>query len=194
VITFVGLNFSSFYLRAVQWEKDEEIKEPIQRPVRQITSNLPIAETTQPFRPKYDRENSIVIAKINIDAPLIFASGTSQKELNAALNQGVVIYPGSKLPDEPGNLFLTGHSSVYPWNKTKFGQVFALLDRLEPGDRVIIYYNQYKYEYEVTKKYVTTPDKVIINTGNQAKTLTLITCWPIGTAWKRLIVEGILVQ
>ncbi len=158
-----------------------------QVPVKNINS------ATRP-KPVFNNSNSIIISKIKIEAPLVFASGTSQKELSAALNQGVLIYPGSKMPGELGNVFLTGHSSTMPWNKTKYGQVFTLLDRLAPGDIVTIYYNQHKYDYQVTNKYVTTPDKVALNSQTNSKTLTLFTCWPIGTAWKRLVVEGVLIE
>ncbi len=194
IVVFVVLNFQSFYLRMVEWEKEDAQQNTVQKPNRQRKTELPAGQNAEQARPKYNKQNSVVIGKINIDAPLVFSSGTTQKELNQALNQGVVVYPGSVLPGQNGNLFLTGHSSTYPWNKTQYGQVFTLLDKLEPGDVIIIYYNQYKYEYQVTKKYVTSPDKVSVGGPSQAKTITLMTCWPIGTTWKRLMVEGILVE
>jgi len=135
-----------------------------------------------------------VIGKLNIDVPLVFAAGNSQSQLNTALNQGVVVYPGSKLPGETGEVFLTGHSSTYLWNKTQYGQVFALLDRLEPGDIVTIYWNQYKYDYQVTEQKVVTPDIATLNSQTDKKTITLMTCWPIGTAWKRLVIQGVLID
>jgi LPXTG-site transpeptidase (sortase) family protein len=196
IIAFVGLNFQSFYLRSVEWKQDEppaNVKNLISQ--KTVAKNGQALPQSQPARPKpvYDKPNSIVLYKINIEAPLVFASGTSQKELNAALNQGVLVYPGSKLPGERGNIFLSGHSSAYPWAHTKYAQVFTLLDKLETGDIVTIYFNKNKYDYEVIKKYVTMPENLKLDTSDQGKNLTLSTCWPIGTAWKRLVVEGILI-
>lgn len=190
LIVFIGLNFSAFYLLAAQWSGPEP-QNTIQLPARTRAGSLP---TSQQSRVKYEKPNSIIIEKINIEAPLVFSSGTSQKELNQALDQGVVIYPGSVMPGQKGDLFLSGHSSSYPWDKTQYGQVFTLLNRLEPGDLIIIYYNQYQYTYQVTKKYVTTPDKAFIWSQTSSSTITLMTCWPIGTALKRLMVEGELID
>ncbi len=199
LIAFAFLNSSALYLRAVEWRQEESANLAIKTPVPTISNipGLPIAQQFYPLprpKPKYDKPNSIIIEKMNIDAPLVFASGTSQKELNVALNQGVLIYPGSPLPGETGDVFLTGHSSTFPWNETRYGQVFTLLDRLAPGDNVTIYYNQYRYIYQITKKYVTTPDKVTLESGGADKTISLVTCWPIGTAWKRLVVEGVIIE
>lgn len=200
IITFVGLNFPSFYLRSVQWQQDESESQTNMANLISQNNIVPNGSQTLPAgqlpRPKpiYDKPNSIVIYKTNIEAPLVFASGTSQNELNTALNQGVVIYPGSGSPGEPGNVFLTGHSSTYPWNKTQYGQVFALLDKLENGDLITIYWNKNKYDYQVTKKYVTGADQVKIGSDSQGKTLTLMTCWPIGTALKRLLVEAVQIE
>lgn len=194
IVVFVALNFQSFYLRTVEWEKEDAQQNTVQKPSRQRKTELPAGQSAEQTRPKYNKQNSVVIEKTNTDAPLVFSSGVSQKELNQALNQGVVVYPGSVLPGQSGNLFLTGHSSTYPWNKTDYGQVFALLDKLEPGDAITVYYDQYRYEYQVTKKYVASPDKVSVGGPSQAKSITLMTCWPIGTTWKRLIIEGVMIN
>ncbi|MDD5589984.1 MAG: sortase [Candidatus Portnoybacteria bacterium] len=186
-VLFLILNLPAFYLHWVDWEKEFVVPE-----FQPIVSELPGPSEEQ--KPKYDKEDSVVINKINIDAPLVMISGISQKELNQGLNKGVIVYPGSALPDEPGNLFLTGHSSVLPWNKTPYGQVFAQLDRLAPGDRVAVYFQQEKYEYEIVKKEVLPPEKVLLKHQKNAQTLTLMTCWPIGTALRRLVLEGVLIE
>ena len=206
ICSFVFINSSALYLRFVGWRNEQSTEVVITRPVRLNTANslpgvnsgsvingLPASQDLVQ-EPRYEKENSIVIEKIKIDVPLVFASGTSQSQLNSALNNGVVIYPGSKLPGQEGEVFLTGHSSSYPWVKTKYGQVFTMLDKLENGDIVIIYYNQYKYEYQITNKSVVTPDRAIMKEEPGKKTLTLFTCWPIGTAWKRLMVEGVQIE
>lgn len=197
MVAFVSLNSSSFYIRAVEWRQAEAPKIVVQNQSATSMTRLPEIQAENPVarpRPQYNIADSIIIEKINVNAPLVFAAGTTQKDLNLALDQGVVIYPESKLPGETGEVFLTGHSSVYPWNKTKYGQVFTLLDKLEAGDLIVVYYNHYKYEYQVTGKQVMTPDKATLNSQTEKETITLMTCWPIGTAWKRLVVEGVIIE
>lgn len=188
IIIFVFLNFESLYFRYVIW-----------KPVEINTFNLPQNTNSQklPFMEKmvfYDEPNSIVIEKLGINAPLVFVQSDSQKELNSALNNGVVVYPGSVKPGETGNLFITGHSSAYPWNKTQFGKTFSTLDKLEAGDIVIIYYNNRKYEYRIENEFVAYPKDVKLVHPNDYSKITLFTCWPLGTNLKRLVVEGRLIN
>jgi|GEM_PF-997822 len=137
--------------------------------------------------------NSIYIAKIGVRAPIVSPSGTKQAELNAALNQGVVLYPGSALPGQSGEVALTGHSSVFPWNKTSYGQIFALLDKVEKGNVISLIYNNYQYDYQVTGKAVLLPSQVKTSPTLE-QTLMISTCWPIGTSLKRLVVYGELIK
>jgi len=188
--SFIALNFQSFYLRAVEWE----LTKPAEVSLKRTSSQNGIDSLTERPRQKFNKANSIVIDKLNIDAPLVFASGTSQKELNSALDQGVLIYPGSKSPGETGELFLSGHSSSYPWDKTQYGQVFTLIDRLQAGDIVTVYFNQYKYDYQISGQKIVVPSDATLNAQTSIKTITLMTCWPIGTAWKRLMVQGVLME
>ena len=140
-----------------------------------------------------EQSDSISIPKLGTNAPIVSPAGETQKQLNEALNKGVVLYPGSKLPGQNGEVFLTGHSSTYIWNKTPYGRIFALLDKLEAGDIVTIYYQNRQYDYRINSKQVLTPSQTTISETNQP-TLTLMTCWPIGTSLKRLVVRGELIR
>lgn len=130
---------------------------------------------------------------MGLTAPIIFSAAKTDNELDNDLNKGVIIYPGSVMPGENGELFLTGHSSVYPWNKTQYGKVFAALDKLEKGDIVTVNYNNKQYNYVIKSKHISLPKDVALQSASKP-TLTLMTCWPIGTSLKRLIVEGELVN
>lgn len=191
IITFVGLNYSAIYLRWVKWEKHGQIA--YDQPGKKKIPFFP-SPTGGTLAANYsERADSIVIGKLNIEVPLVFASGTSPNELNSALNQGVVFYPGSALPGQTGEVFLTGHSSVYPWNKTPYGQVFTLLDKLETGDVISLVYNHRQYDYQITDKEILPASQVKISDSAEPR-LTLFTCWPIGTSFKRLLVRGGLIK
>ncbi len=207
IITFVGLNYSAVYLRWVKWEKqgkityDQPDKKKIPFSPLPTSGTLPANYNERLDLPTggtlpanyNERSDSIVIGKLNIEAPLVLANGTSQNELNSALNQGVIFYPGSALPGQNGEVFLSGHSSVYPWNKTPYGQVFTLLDKLEAGDTVSLIYNHRQYDYLITNKEILPPNQVKISATSEPR-LTLFTCWPIGTSFKRLLVRGELIR
>ncbi|MDD2730639.1 MAG: sortase [Candidatus Portnoybacteria bacterium] len=195
LLAFVVLNFSAVYLRWAVWEKTGETAYNSQ-PNQQI-SNLPfVSSSPLPGAAPQNivsRPNSIIISQLDIDAPLVFSQGTSQKELNAALNQGVVIYPGSALPGQNGEVFLTGHSSTYIWNKTPYGQIFTLLDKLKAGDIVSLIYENRQYNYRIIGQEILSPSQVKLSATAEPR-LTLMTCWPIGTSAKRLVIRGELVE
>jgi len=142
-------------------------------------------------------DNRLIIPKINKNIPLI--DSDPQKLMNANwqslektfqedLKNGVIHYPGTANPGEVGNVFITGHSSYYPWDSGRYKSVFARLKDVEVGDDIIVYYNQEKHHYIVReKKEVKADDVSVLNQGD-GKYLTLMTCTPVGTNIKRLVV------
>jgi len=131
----------------------------------------------------------LVISKIKVNAPVIFATSTNEKKIQEELHSGVVHYKGTAMPGEVGNTFITGHSSNYWWDTGKYNYVFVLLDKLEVGDKAIVYHEGKKFVYTVRSKAVV--DAKSLNTLVQTKTptMTLMTCTPPGTSWKRLVVK-----
>ncbi|MBI5732115.1 MAG: sortase [Candidatus Magasanikbacteria bacterium] len=114
-----------------------------------------------------------------------------EKQIQSGLQNGVVHYPGTAKPGEYGNLFMTGHSSYYPWDPGKFKDVFATLNKLEVGDRYYVYYGQIKYTYEVFEKKEVQPGNVdVLKQPVDQKISTLMTCTPVGTALRRLIITA----
>ena len=62
------------------------------------------------------------------------------------------------------------------------------------SDRIVVYFNQKKFVYEVFNIKVVLPKDVDVLGPTPGEQLTLITCTPIGTNLKRLIVEARLVE
>jgi len=173
ILFYFGLNYKSYFLSA-RYAINVGVK-------KQPFVSLPSVPDTD----EVNLPDSIIIPKINVNAPIIWQ--VEDKDILSKLDEGVVHFKGTALPNEVGNTALTGHSSSYPWKKTKYGQVFSLLGKLEPNDDIIIVYNKKRYAYKVDKKEVVSPQDVQVLTTKYSK-LTLITCWPIGTTLKRLVV------
>ena len=141
-------------------------------------------------------ENRIIIPKIGKNIPLIDIkqkSVSGQKELEnifmKELEDWVVRYPWSTKPGKPGNTFIFGHSSNYPWIKWDYNDVFANLGKLNYWDKVIVYYGQNKYIYKIkTKKVISPKDTKVLKRNKNKDELTLMTCWPVGTTLNRLLV------
>lgn len=141
-------------------------------------------------------EFGIVIEKINANALVVAnVNAANEREYVNALQKGVAQALGSTPPGQPGNLYLFSHSTDAPWNIIRFNAIFYLLRELDPGDRVIIFYQNKRYDYIVFDKIITSPDDVsYLNNRYGAPVLTLQTCDPPGTLFNRLIVRAKLVN
>ncbi len=139
---------------------------------------------------------SIAVEKINANAKVVpNVNPGDEKQYVQALSEGVAEALGSTPPGVPGNLYLFSHSTDAPWNIIRFNAIFYLLKELEPGDKVIIFYQNRRYDYIVFDKTIAKPDDVSFLTNRyDAPVLTLQTCDPPGTLLNRLIIRAKLVS
>ncbi len=138
------------------------------------------------------QETRLLIPQIGVNAPIVEVENNEEKTIQEGLEQGVVHYPGTAGPGAVGNFFVVGHSSDYIWKEGDYKDVFALLNKLEPDDEVKIFDQGQEYIYLVTEKAIIPPEEVDVLQPTETPTLSLLTCWPIGTPWKRLIVKASL--
>lgn len=150
-------------------------------------------------------ENRIEIPSIRVNAPLVEAnmglSALQAKDWNALEDQirssllsGVVHYPGTADPGEKGNFFVTGHSSNVFWELSSYNTVFALLPKLQVGADIYVTYEQKGFHYRVTSKKEVSPKDVSVLHQGDDYTMTLMTCTPVGTTLKRLVVSAELLN
>lgn len=150
----------------------------------------------------YPSDMRIVIPRINQNVPVVGVKNENliarkwdnlEGDIQQSLRNGVIHYPGTALPGDSGNVVLTGHSSYYAWDPGRFKDVFALLHSVKKADKIVIYFNQKKFVYEVFDIKVALPKDVDVLAQTSGEQLTLITCTPIGTNLKRLVVSAKLV-
>jgi len=125
--------------------------------------------------PAPDQAIRIQIPALDVDAPIVQGDGWEQ------LKKGVGQNIGSANPGQNGNVVLSAHNDVY-------GEIFRYLDRLIPGDQVIIYTQQRQYVYVVDRTAIVEPTavEVMASTGNP--TTTLISCYPYLVNDQRIVV------
>lgn len=145
-------------------------------------------------------DDRLVIPKLGKSIPMVRMATTQlegenwselEKQIQEGLRQGVVHYPGTAAPGQFGNVFITGHSSYYPWDPGQFKDVFAMLGKLETGDKFYVYYKQKKFGYEISKKFEVQPGNVsVLEQPKDKRLATLMTCTPVGTTLRRLIIQA----
>jgi sortase A len=141
---------------------------------------------------KVGPESKVIIPKINVDVPVVYDAGSNdEKAIQAALENGVVHYPGTPVPGENGNVVVVGHSSNNLLNKGKYKFAFVLLNRLEVGDTITMQYGGKRYVYKVYEKIIVKPSDVgVLGPTDKTASLSLITCDPPGTSINRLVVRA----
>lgn len=139
------------------------------QPMVQSLANLPVP-TAAP-----DQAIRIQIPAIEIDAPVVQGDGWEQ------LKKGVGQNVGSVNPGQTGNIILSAHNDVY-------GELFRYLDKLAPGDQVVLYTQQRQYVYVVDRTAVVEPTAVEVMASTGSPTVTLISCYPYLVDKQRIVV------
>lgn len=151
---------------------EAEIPEHL-RPVWQSLSKLPT-----PI-PAVEQAIRIQIPAIGVDAPVVQGDGWEQ------LKKGVAQHIGTPDPGENGNIVLSGHNDV-------FGEVFRYLDRLSPGDIIVLFTTQRQYTYVVIGTQMVEPTAVEVMAATSDARVTLISCHPYLVDIHRIVVSAVL--
>ncbi len=187
IIIFLILNIIQFF-NFINRQVEVLIETPAQA-LLQATPTL-----TFPLLPHTStvKENSLEIVKLGLETPLVFAASTDVKAISQDLKNGAVVYPGSSLPGQAGKLIVLGHSSPLGWPKIRYDWIFSNLANLEFGDNVLINFEHNQYNFKVSRKIFLEKGQAIPeNTLDDSKEfLYLVTCWPPGKDFKRLVIEA----
>jgi len=117
----------------------------------------------------------IVIDKIRVDAPVVAGDDWE------SLKKGVGHHTGSTNPGQRGNMVVSAHNDV-------FGEIFRDLDKLEPGDEVLVFTLERSYRYVVKETRIVEPTEIGVMAPSQEPILTLITCYPYMVDTHRVVV------
>lgn len=141
-----------------------------------------------------DTEFGIVVPKIRANAKIIpNVDSYKEKEYQVALTRGVAHAKGTGYPGQGKNIFLFSHSSVDFYNAARYNSIFYLLNKLEKDDKIHVFYKGIDYIYKVReKKLVDAKDVSYLTSNSKAEQLTLMTCWPPGTTFKRLLIISMM--
>jgi sortase A len=149
---------------------EAEIPEHL-RPLVQSLANVPIPTAG------VDQAVRIQIPALGLDAPVVQGDGWEQ------LKKGVAQHLGTANPGEDGNVVLSAHDDI-------FGELFRYLDKLKPGDQVILYTNQRQYVYDVTDTKIVEPTEVNVMAPTAKPVVTLISCYPYLVDKQRIVVRA----
>lgn len=115
---------------------------------------------------------------------------SSAEVYNQVLNYSLAHFKSTGLPisDVKNNIVIYGHSASPTYNPRPSDPMvaFSFLPDLQVGDTIIIEIEGETYTYQMFKSKIVEPNDTSIITGTSGKgTLTLFTCFPLGSDAKR---------
>lgn len=140
----------------------------------------------QEIRPK---EYYLSVPKLEIEKALV-------KVDTIKFDKNLSHFPGSAIPGEIGNAFITGHSALPQFfSEDSYRTIFSNLSDLEVGDEIFAEINGQKLKFVVQYSKIVNPHdiSVLAPISQNGRNLTLMTCVPPGTNSKRLVVISSLI-
>lgn len=104
----------------------------------------------------------------------------------------LVSLSGTAVPPDKGNTVIFGHSTLPQlFDPKNYKTIFANAYKLQPDDTFQVTINTVVYTYKIFSITVVDPeDTSVLSQTYDDSYVTLITCTPPGTIWKRLIIKA----
>lgn len=108
------------------------------------------------------------------------------------VNVHLVHFPGTALPPNTGNAAIFGHSTLpQMFDPQNYKTIFATVLNLRAGDIINLTIGNQLYTYKVVDiRIISAEDTSYLTQDTDGSYLTIITCTPPGTTWKRLIIKA----
>ncbi len=144
------------------------------------------------FNPSPSQENKNSIPSYTISIPKINIESAMVSTVDTDLTKHLVNYQGTGMPGKNGNAVIFGHSTLPQlFNPKDYKTIFANVYKLKNEDKVLAKVNGVIYTYKIFRIIVVDPeDSSSLVQDYDNSYLTLVTCTPPGTIWKRLIVKA----
>ncbi len=152
------------------------------------SANAQEQTSTETFNDKIS-SYTISIPKININNAVVSTT-------NTRVDENLVHFPGTAVPGNKGTAAIFGHSTLPQlYDPENYRTIFAKIHEVKIKDKIIATVNNTKYNYSIIDISVIDAEDTSYFTQNFDNSyITIITCTPPGTIWKRLIIKARLDQ
>lgn len=163
----------------------------IQQGIAQLSSDFNDARNWYPsLRPTKNAS----VATYALSIPRLHIENAQVSTTDYDLSRHLVQYAGTAIPGENGTSVIFGHSTLPQWFDPKnYKAIFATLHTIKTGDTILARVNSVTYTYKIFSIVITSPeDTNMFSQSFDHSYITIVTCTPPGTIWKRLIVRASL--
>jgi sortase A len=128
-----------------------------------------------------DPVGKLLIDRIGLSSVVV--EGTDAGDLR----KGPGHYPGTPLPGQRGTVGIAGH-------RTTYGAPFRMIDKVRPGDEIVIVMPYGRFTYKVERTRIVPPTAIWVTQRVRYDRLILSACHPLYSAAKRIVVFAKLVR
>lgn len=132
------------------------------------------------------------ITSYTLAIPKLRIENATVSTIDHDLSKHLVNYLGTAIPPQNGTAVIFGHSTLPQlFNPKDYKTIFATAYTLKVGDLLFVTSQGVTYKYSIFNITVVDPtDTSLFAQITDTSYLTLVTCTPPGTTWKRLIIKA----
>jgi sortase A len=132
------------------------------------------------------------VSSYELGIPSLNIPSATVSTVDTDLNSHLVQFPGTPLPPKKGNTVIFGHSTLPQlYNPKDYKTIFANALDLKLDDLLRVSINNALFTYRIMSiTVVDAEDMSYLTQEHDDSYLTIVTCTPPGTTWKRLIIKA----
>ena len=132
------------------------------------------------------------VGSYTFSIPKINIQNAGVSTVDTDLTSHLVHFPSTSIPPARGTAVVFGHSTLPQlYNPKDYKTIFANIHDLRIGDTFLVGINNTLYTYKIYSISVVEPeDTSYLTQEYDGSYLTIVTCTPPGTTWKRLILKS----
>lgn len=152
------------------------------------------SNNSQNWMPTTYKEMEIAtqLSNYNISIPRLGITNAHVSTVDNNVDEHLVHFAGTNLPPNQGNAAIFGHSTLPQWfDPTNYKAIFATAHTMQIGDAIHVTINNQIYTYKVVDIAIVEPEQAnYFEQNTDGSYLTIVTCTPPGTIWKRLLIKA----
>jgi len=143
---------------------------------------------------KLGKKGSPKVSSYTLSIPKIQIDNAYVSTVDNNVGIHLINYQGTSIPGDLGNAVIFGHSTLPQlFNPKDYKTIFANAYKLKVRDKILTHVNGVSYLYKIYSISVVDPsDTSVFSQTFDNSYVTLVTCTPPGTVWKRLVIKASL--
>ncbi len=138
----------------------------------------------------YFKNDWFYYPRLNIEGAVEW--NVAKDNVNGEMINYLTHLSGTAEPAGNGDMLISGHSSYYWWAEGSYKDIFATLVDAKIRDEIVVKKNNVSYGYRVADVFeIGASDDLALSIGGANKrNLYLLTCVPVGTNLRRLVIRA----